>query len=181
MNIPKSLNVPNALSVFRICLVPAFIRVFFYGGQSGQLYATGIFLFAGLTDIVDGHIARKYGQITMLGRLLDPLADKLMVLAALVCCTVAGYIPLWVVILYAGKEIVQAVCGLILFRKVRDVLPANKIGKTGTVLFYITIAVNIVKEISPAVKYSMLGASVVCMFVAFASYVRRGIKLSRGV
>lgn len=174
------MNIPNALSIFRICLVPVFALVFFRGGEYGQLYATGIFLLAGATDVLDGHIARKMGQITMLGRVLDPLADKLMVLVALVCCLVAGYIPLWAVVLYVVKEGAQGICGLILFRRVKDVPPANRIGKTGTVLFYITIAVNIVFDnLNPVLKMFLLAVSLGCIFFAFASYIKRGIRLSR--
>jgi cardiolipin synthase len=173
------MNIPNLLSFFRILLVPLFAGVFFRGGAYGQLYATGIFLLAGITDVIDGHLARKMGQVTTLGRVLDPAADKLMVLVALVCCVVAGYIPLWAVIAYAVKECVQGVLGLLLLRKVRDVPPANRLGKAGTVLFYVTIAGSIILEVPPAVRYVMLIVSFACIYTAMATYVAKGLQAAR--
>jgi len=173
------MNIPNALSIFRIALVPVFVAVYFSGHAYAQMVATGIFLLAGATDVIDGHLARKMDQVTLLGRVLDPLADKLMVLAALVCCTLSGYIPLWAVILFAVKESAQALLSFLLFRKIKEVPPSNIIGKTGTVLFYITIAVNIVLDVPQALGYTLLGISLGCIFMALVSYVIRGVQVSR--
>lgn len=89
------MNVPNALSIFRLLLIPVFCAVFFRDTPNSGLWAAGVFLLAFITDIADGYIARKYNQITKLGRVLDPLADKLMKAAAAVCLVVAGHAPLW--------------------------------------------------------------------------------------
>lgn len=177
--IKPAFNIPNLLSLFRLMLIPVFVSVFFSGDFEGHAIATLIFLVAGATDVIDGRIARKYNQITLLGRILDPLADKLMVLAALICCMIEGAVPIWAVALYSVKEIIQAVCGVLLFRKVKDVPPSNLLGKTGTVAFYFTIAVNLVFDLSPAARYVMLGASFACIFSAFISYIINGISLSR--
>jgi len=173
------MNIPNALSIFRIALVPLFVAVYFGGHSHAHMLATGIFLLAGATDVIDGHLARKLGQVTLLGRVLDPLADKLMVLAALVCCTVSGYIPLWAVILFAAKESAQALLSFLLFRKIKEVPASNIVGKAGTVLFYITIAVNIVFEVPAPFSLALLSVSLGCIFAALVTYVIRGVRISR--
>ena len=89
MNIP----IPNILSIIRLALVPAFVVVFFSESPNAQLYAGLIFILASLTDALDGFIARRFNMVTRLGRILDPLADKLMTVSALLCVTVAGLIP----------------------------------------------------------------------------------------
>ena len=171
------MNIPNLLSIFRILLVPAFAAAFFRGGENSHLWSTGIFLLAGLTDVVDGYIARRFGQITMLGRFLDPLADKLMVMTALVCCTIGGVIPLWAVLLFAGKECAQGLCGLVLFKKMRDVPPSNILGKAGTVLFYLTIALTLVFRVGATTQLILLIISFILIFTAFFSYISDGIRI----
>ena len=105
------MNLPNALSLFRVILVPVYLCVFFSGMPYAHLIAAAVFLLAGLTDILDGRIARKYNQITLLGRILDPLADKLMVTSALVSLSMAGMIPVFVSVVYICKEILLSLGG----------------------------------------------------------------------
>ncbi len=77
------LNIPNTLTLFRIALIPVFVLVFYLPGQWSNLIAALIFSVAGLTDWLDGYLARKLGQSTVLGAFLDPVADKLLVVCAL--------------------------------------------------------------------------------------------------
>ena len=109
------LNVPNALSVLRLFLVPVFVLVFFADFE-GAYYAAG-------------YIARKYQRITKLGRLLDPLADKLMKGAASVCLAVAGVIPVWAVLLIYFKELSMLAGTLLFYKRMRDVPASNLLGK----------------------------------------------------
>lgn len=174
------MNVPNALSIFRMILVPVFIAVFFSGIPHHYQIAVAIFILAGLTDIVDGKIARKYNQITMLGRILDPLADKLMVVSALICLTVEKVVPLWLVLVYAGKELVQCIGGLLLLKKIKDMPPSNKWGKASTAMFFLTIVVIILFENLPEeIKIGMLGACLALVFIALATYIVRAVRLTK--
>ena len=173
------MNIPNALSLFRIILVPCFILAFFSGFSYAYVLAACIFLLAGITDIVDGKIARKYNQITMLGRFLDPFADKLMVFSALICITMDKLIPIWASCLFLAKEILQGAGGLLLYGKIKDVPPANKIGKTGTFVFYVTIAVIILFDIPYIAKIALLTASFALIFTALLTYVKRGVGLAK--
>ena len=79
-----TINIPNALTIARICLIPVLVVVFYLPFHNHLLVAAGIFTFAALTDWVDGYLARKLGQMTAFGAFLDPVADKLMVSIALV-------------------------------------------------------------------------------------------------
>lgn len=79
------MNLPNKLSLLRICLIPFFVAAYFLPFWWGAIVAVGIFILAAFTDFLDGHIARKYNLVTDLGKLLDPIADKILVCAALFC------------------------------------------------------------------------------------------------
>lgn len=173
------MNVPNALSLLRIVLVPVFIAVFFSGSANAFIFAIFIFLFAGFTDMLDGMIARKYNLITKLGRILDPLADKLMIFAALVCVSTKNLLPWWITIIYFIKEIVQMISGAIFFSRLKDVPSSNRIGKTATITFYIAIAVLILFD---HVSYSLkIGLFLIALFFAlsaFATYYFGAIKIA---
>ena len=95
------MNLPNILTLLRIALIPVFILLlmmdFYY-------ISAGVFVAASLTDALDGHIARKRNQVTNFGKLMDPLADKLLVVSALVCLTSLGEIEAWMVIVILARE-----------------------------------------------------------------------------
>ena len=107
------MNLPNKLTVVRMALVPVFI-VFFYLGQGGaQLFcilAFAIFAIASFTDMLDGHIARSRGQITNFGKLMDPLADKVLTTSAFIVFVDAHMIPAWMVVVILAREF--AITGL---------------------------------------------------------------------
>ena len=86
-------TIPNVLTMIRLLLVPVFVVVYFRTSAEPKYAALAIFAAASLTDMLDGYLARKLNQITDFGKLFDPLADKLMVLTALVCQGIAGVIP----------------------------------------------------------------------------------------
>ncbi|MDR3072532.1 MAG: CDP-diacylglycerol--glycerol-3-phosphate 3-phosphatidyltransferase [Clostridiales Family XIII bacterium] len=95
------MNLPNALTLLRVALIPVFI-VFL---MSDSFYiAAGIFIVASITDALDGHIARSKNLVTNFGKIMDPLADKLLVVSALVCLTELGIIPGWMVIVILARE-----------------------------------------------------------------------------
>lgn len=109
---PKSLNLPNLLSLGRIAAVPVVVLLLAFG-QGGRVtsYITAVvFLAAVLTDLLDGYLARRFNLVTTLGRFLDPLADKLLNMAALIMLIPLGRVEAWVAFLILGREI--AVTGL---------------------------------------------------------------------
>lgn len=132
------LNLPNILTIFRLFLIPVFILTFFSNLQHNLLFSTLIFMIAGITDVTDGYIARRYNLVTKLGVVLDPLADKLMLLTVLSCLVVENYIPLWILLIVAAKDIFMIIAGIFLYKK-DTFIPSNYFGKISTILFYISI------------------------------------------
>jgi CDP-diacylglycerol--glycerol-3-phosphate 3-phosphatidyltransferase len=98
----RRLNLPNLLTLLRIFLIPFF--VFFYGRPGGGVIALVIFSVAALTDLLDGYLARRQSEVTKLGQLLDPIADKLLIISALLLLVENGRIPAWITILIVGRE-----------------------------------------------------------------------------
>jgi len=166
-------SIPNILSLIRLALVPAFIAVFFADFPKAHVYAGSIFILASLTDALDGFIARKYGMITRLGRVLDPLADKLMTAAAIVCITIAGILPVWIFIVFAIKEVLMGIGALVMFKKIDDVLPSNYLGKTASVVFFVFCLILMLFDIPQPYATAMLSAALVFAILAFIRYAIR--------
>lgn len=134
------MNIPNILTIIRLFLVPIFIIVFFSSIENALLHSVAIFIIAGITDVLDGYIARKYNLITKWGQVLDPFADKIMQLTVLVCFTIDGLLPIWIIIIYGAKELTMIFGGIFLYtKKERVVIPANSFGKSATIIFYLAI------------------------------------------
>jgi len=133
------MNIPNALTIIRLLLIPGFVYYFFSPMENGIRIAIVIFVIAGLTDILDGFIARRYNLITRLGIVLDPLADKLMLLTVLISITLRNQIPFWIIVVVAIKETLLILGAINLFNVHDIVVPANKFGKISTIAFYIAI------------------------------------------
>jgi len=104
------MNVPNLLTITRILAIPVLIIVLLSQFKGSELVGTAIFLLAALTDMLDGMWARRKNQVTTIGKLLDPIADKLLVAAALICLVELGTVPSWIAIILIGRGI--AVTGL---------------------------------------------------------------------
>jgi cardiolipin synthase len=129
------LNAANVLTVFRLLLVPVF--GYFLHMENYQL-AVFLFLFSGLTDILDGYIARKYKMVTAFGKLADPIADKLMLITALILLSSKNIISSPVTIIVAVKETLMGI-GMIILKKRNIMISASWYGKLATVIFYFAI------------------------------------------
>jgi len=100
-----NVNLPNFLTVSRILLIPVFVVLFTTPTSERALWAAFVFVIAAVTDALDGYVARRRGQITKLGRLLDPIADKLLVLSGLFLLVGLNQVPAWVAIVITGREL----------------------------------------------------------------------------
>lgn len=127
------MNLPNWITMFRFALIPLFL-VLYLGGSSVAALIT--VLLAGLTDILDGYIARRSGQITMTGIMLDPLADKLMMLAVVTALLVMGEIPWEAVAVMGFREIGMIASSAFFHFRGMKTVPANVLGKATTVVYY---------------------------------------------
>jgi len=175
--------VPNILSVFRICLVPIFIIVYFTDERDIKIYAVLIYAIAGLSDFLDGYFARKYDALSKLGKLLDPLADKLMTFTVLVCITITKPVFLWAAFVFFIKEILMGIGGLILHKKAHvEMPPANFIGKASTFVFFLVcVTLMIFNNLPDPVAVSLISAAILLTLVALAVYLKTYIKIMRSV
>lgn len=171
------MNVPNALSLLRMVMVPAFVGVFFSDLPHAHRWAGLIFMLAAFTDMLDGRIARKYNLITRLGRILDPLADKLMTAAALVCIIISKLIPLWIFIVFAVKEVLMGIGSLVLYKHIDDVPPSNILGKTSTVVFFTSCLVMMMFDVPPNIATIVMTCALALTVIAFISYAMSMFRL----
>ncbi len=103
------MNLPNKLTVLRVILIPFFVAAVLFDEGDSQIFrylAASIFIVASLTDMLDGKIARKYNLVTNFGKFMDPLADKLLVCAALICLVELEQLPAWMVIVIVSREFI---------------------------------------------------------------------------
>ena len=132
------MNLPNKITFIRVLLVPVFIIMFYVDIANNQIYAGLIFVIAALTDSLDGYIARKNNLVTNLGKFIDPLADKLLVSAALILLVESGTIPGWVVITIIAREF--AITGFRIIAASEGVtIAASSLGKFKTITQLIAI------------------------------------------
>lgn len=139
------MNIANQLTLLRIILVPVYIVLIYLGYP---VWALGVFVVASLTDWLDGFLARKYHLVTNFGKFMDPLADKLLVTAALVLFTEQGLVPGWVTILILAREF--AVTGLRVIASAEGkVIAASYFGKAKTVSQLVAIVVLLISMSLP--------------------------------
>lgn len=165
------MNIPNILTLLRIILVPIYLLVFFSNLKNRVLLAGLIFILAGISDVLDGYIARKYDLITKLGSVLDPFADKMMTFAVLISFTWAKLIPSWILIALGIKEMLMISGGAILYLfKGNQVLPSNKYGKIATTSFY-AATLSIVFRLPEMISKVLFFTTVVLNILAFINYL----------
>ena len=102
------MNLPNKLTILRVVMIPFFVLFMLWDitGAADKWIAAAIFIVASLTDMLDGKIARKYNLVTNFGKFMDPLADKLLVSAAMICLVEMGRLPAWMVIVIISREFI---------------------------------------------------------------------------
>ena len=163
--------IPNILTTVRLIIIPFF--AYFMFRTDNLLIPLLLFVFSGVTDIVDGWIARKFNMITDMGSVYDPLVDKMMQLTAVICLAVKEVIPVWVICIMAAKELSMITVGVILYIK-KMVVHSNWYGKAATVLFYTVIAIFIIApEMDGLLKMTLLGVLVGVMVLAGVAYLIR--------
>lgn len=162
----KLKNIPNILSITRICLVFVFIALFF----TDHIYtALLVFLIAGATDVIDGYLARRNHWISNLGKVLDPLADKLMQFTVLICLWIADIIPWWFVVPFFVKDIFTLLAGLIVIKRRSVAVVSKWYGKLTVCLFYATIVVaTLLKDFFDA--HAMLEIALFIPAIGFAIF-----------
>lgn len=165
-------TIPNLLSLFRLVLIPVYATVYLNATQNYQFILAGFILAVScLTDMIDGKIARKYGMITTLGKVLDPLADKLTQLTLTICLSMKYPVLYPVLGLFIMKELFQLVIGVVFLRKGKMLPGALFAGKVcTTVLFISLIALVLLPDIDPAAVTVIAVIDALFLGVSFMSY-----------
>lgn len=168
---PSSLNLPNALTMARLLLVPLFVWLMLQDGPTMRWAALGVFCLASLTDLLDGHIARARGLITAFGKIADPIADKALTLGAFFMLSFDAQLsPWWLTLLVAFRELgITAMRALLLRRGI--VVPANAGGKVKTSL-------QMAFLIALMVPWMSLLSADNAMWVSFLIYLLGGVMLA---
>lgn len=127
------INLPNMITIFRIVLVPVlFLLLFFSPGKLQSFFAGLVFSVASISDCVDGYLARRMNLVTDFGKFLDPLADKLLVGVALIMMIPLGRVPLWIVVIILGREVLVTLLRVISLKNGNTVIEASMTGKYKT-------------------------------------------------
>lgn len=157
----KMKYIPNILSVVRIILVFVFVGVFFTYPDK-PIIAVLVFLASGVTDVVDGRLARHFGWVTQVGKILDPVADKLMQCTALLCLAIKEYVPVWIFVFFMVKELSMGLGAILFFKRNREIGMSRFFGKFAVVLFY----ASVVTIVMLGESIGSLGVNVICVVTA---------------
>ena len=166
--------IPNYLTTARLILVPVFAYLVL--GAENLPAAALVFIISGITDIIDGYIAKKYNMVTDFGKVYDPFVDKLMQITAIVCLAIAKLVPMWIIAVVICKEIAMIIIGGLLYLK-KIVVYSYWYGKTATVIFYAVIILMILWQDMPkAWNTALLITVIISMLIAAVGYLIDTVK-----
>jgi cardiolipin synthase len=142
------LTVPNALSLLRLLLIPVFLVLLI---TEQYLWALVTLVVSSVTDFVDGYVARHFNQVSRVGQLLDPAADRLFIFSTLVGLAIRGFLPWWLVGVIVGRDVLLLALGVILARHRFGPLPVHHLGKMGTFALLVAMPVLVLGAAFPAI------------------------------
>ena len=169
-------TIPNLLSLLRLCMIP--LIIWLYCIQKNYALTAVVLVLSGLTDMVDGYIARRFNMVTDLGKALDPVADKLTQASVMFCLLSRFRMMLVPLLLLIFKEVCNGVISLVVIKKTGKVCGADWHGKVCTWLLYAMMFVHIVWfDISREWTTALIGICVIMMTLSFALYMVRNYKM----
>lgn len=169
------LTVPNLLSMLRLCMIPLMIALYFKGFTAATAV---VLIISGFTDLLDGWYARRFGAVSDLGKVLDPVADKLTQAAMLLCLVSAYPQMLLPFILLIAKELFASVSGLLVIRRTGIVPAAVWHGKVTTALLYLTMILHATwQEIPTAASNFLIASCTAMMCLSMVLYALRNIRM----
>lgn len=160
------LGIPNILSILRLILIPVFIVLYFSDIKYSGIISAEVLIISAATDVLDGIIARKFDMTSRLGRILDPLADKLTQASVCICLVIKNIAPIWILCVLILKEFVMIGAGANIIRKGKEMMSSKWFGKLGTVVFY--SAMILIIAFSPQRRIIDLLLVLVLMFMIFS-------------
>jgi cardiolipin synthase len=184
----RILTIPNVLSFIRLALVPVFLVLIIV---SEDLAALIVLVISSITDYFDGVIARRFGQVSRLGQLLDPAADRLFIFATLIGLSVRDIIPWWLFVVIVGRDVMLAVLGIVLANHGYGPLPVHHLGKVATFSLLYALPILMLGEAFPVIDwltnpigwaFALWGAFIYWWAgIIYASETARVIRIPRGL
>ena len=174
------MNIPNAMSCLRLVVLPVFVWLYFFPPDGNGVWALIVLVISGLTDLFDGYLARRLNQVTRLGIVLDPIADKLTQ-ATVTCCIAIRYPEYFVIfVLTVIKELAMLIGAVKIKKSGREIEPAKWFGKVYTTLFYCTMALLLLfNDLSDTARIILFYLVLAMLIFAFVMYVPVFIKIMR--
>lgn len=175
----KIFTLPNIISMVRIALIPIFVYFYFSNTENHYISALNILIVSGVSDVIDGYIARRFNMISDIGKVLDPIADKLTQGVVLFCLLFSHQYLLPMFIVLVIKELMQAFSATLILKSGRKPISSKWFGKLSTVMIYINMVYVIVADYFSA-KYAfpvwlyivLMTASIICMIISMFGYIK---------
>lgn len=184
-------NLANFFTCLRIVLIPVVLWLIFTASgenapDASHAWALGVFLFAALTDFIDGQLARRLDTITEFGKLVDPLADRLLVISVLIALMWRDFMPIWMGVLIVARDVFLLMAAPMVGindKETREKLAVHWTGKAATALLFTAICIFTLFNLPGQVN--LVGFIIFCVGILFSYlsgfiYIGRGIKLIRG-
>ncbi|MGD0919721.1 MAG: CDP-diacylglycerol--glycerol-3-phosphate 3-phosphatidyltransferase [Thermodesulfobacteriota bacterium] len=169
LNRQKILSLPNGVTIIRIAAIPIILILLSTSGPSYKIITALLFLLVAGTDTLDGYLARRRGMVTTLGKFLDPLADKLLIVASLIALITARGIPVWMVIVIVGREIaVTGLRGIAVSQGI--IISASPLGKYKTVFEVASIFFLILNEDFLSIDFHEVGLGLLWIALGIAVF-----------
>lgn len=159
------MNTPNKLTILRIILIPIFVVLYYINFEGWFYWSAAIFIIASITDTIDGQLARRTGQVTDFGKFADPIADKLLVMSALLILLEWGKVPAWLVIVLLAREFIISGFRLVAAGK-GSVIAAGVSGKIKTVTQLIAISIMLFDD--PINKWTGVPIGLILLYISAA-------------
>ncbi|MCD7735826.1 MAG: CDP-diacylglycerol--glycerol-3-phosphate 3-phosphatidyltransferase [Lachnospiraceae bacterium] len=175
------MNLPNKLTMLRMCMVPVFVVLMLADLKNGNYWAGLVFILASATDALDGYIARKNNLITDFGKFMDPIADKLLVCSALICLVAQGELAAWVAIIIIGREFIISGFRLVASEK-GTVIAASYWGKFKTIAQMLMIIVMIFDfgGVWEVIALVLIWVALILTVISLIDYLKKNWSLMEG-
>jgi CDP-diacylglycerol--glycerol-3-phosphate 3-phosphatidyltransferase len=179
MNLKNIFNISNSLSLLRLLLViPAYLAFNNFEENSARYFVAAIGIFAAVTDILDGYLARKLNQITEFGKIIDPLADKVLVVYVVLNLFFLGEIPDYYLYMIASRDVLILTGGLIVSKKIGKVLPSDYIGKATVLAISFVLLMILLNVDKDSIPYFLLYyLSIILIFTSLINYIIKAVKV----
>lgn len=177
------MTVPNFITIIRILLVPVFCILYFMPGLRWAAFI--VLVLSGISDVLDGIIARKFNQVSRLGKVLDPIADKLFQLSTVICITIDNPEIWWMLALMVAKELFMLIGGTIFYHKTHAVIASKWYGKLTSVLLFSTFVISFFlyfmdasRCISIIIISLFAAVTMIFMIISAVSYTRMAVAIN---